>query len=100
MLKGLVMELPHSRTAAEVSCQLPAPRPAVREGCDAARVGGMMHARPPLDTGGPVTSLHGTSGTFLLFVYGTLKRGGIRHSVLARARGCGEVQTRPLYALH
>ena len=37
--------------------------------------------------------------TFLLFVYGTLKRGGCRHGPLARERFRGETRTRPRYAL-
>jgi gamma-glutamylcyclotransferase (GGCT)/AIG2-like uncharacterized protein YtfP len=47
-----------------------------------------------------VTPLQGPHGTLLLFAYGTLKRGGIRHGALARSRACGEAQTRPLYALY
>jgi gamma-glutamylcyclotransferase (GGCT)/AIG2-like uncharacterized protein YtfP len=39
-------------------------------------------------------------GTFLLFVYGTLKRGGCRHGPLASQGYRGEARTRPLYALH
>jgi gamma-glutamylcyclotransferase (GGCT)/AIG2-like uncharacterized protein YtfP len=38
--------------------------------------------------------------TFLLFVYGTLKRGGSRHGPLATQRYRGEVRTPPRYALH
>lgn len=38
--------------------------------------------------------------TFRLFVYGTLKRGGVRHHVLAHCRFLGSALTRPLYALH
>jgi gamma-glutamylaminecyclotransferase len=34
-----------------------------------------------------------------LFVYGTLMRGGVRHSVLSGQRFLGEARTRPLYAL-
>lgn len=34
-----------------------------------------------------------------LFVYGTLMRGGVRHSVLGDQRFLGEGRTRPLYAL-
>jgi gamma-glutamylcyclotransferase (GGCT)/AIG2-like uncharacterized protein YtfP len=41
-----------------------------------------------------------SSGTFLLFVYGTLKRGGRRHGLLARQLSRGQARTRPLYALH
>jgi gamma-glutamylcyclotransferase (GGCT)/AIG2-like uncharacterized protein YtfP len=42
----------------------------------------------------------GTSaGTFRLFVYGTLKRGGIRHGPLASQRYLGEARTAPRYAL-
>ena len=37
-------------------------------------------------------------GTFRLFVYGTLKRGGVRHALLAGQRFLGEARTRPLYA--
>lgn len=37
--------------------------------------------------------------TFLLFVYGTLKRGGARHHALADQRFLGEARTRPLYSL-
>jgi gamma-glutamylcyclotransferase (GGCT)/AIG2-like uncharacterized protein YtfP len=37
--------------------------------------------------------------TFLLFVYGTLKRGGVRHHVLADQTFLGEVRTRPSYDL-
>ena len=40
------------------------------------------------------------SGTFLLFVYGTLKRGGRRHGPLAQETYLGEARTLPLYALH
>ena len=45
--------------------------------------------RPPL-----------SSGTFLLFVYGTLKRGGVWHGPLARQVYRGEARALPLYALH
>jgi gamma-glutamylcyclotransferase (GGCT)/AIG2-like uncharacterized protein YtfP len=39
--------------------------------------------------------------TFLLFVYGTLKRGGCRHAPLARqAAYRGEARTLPRYALY
>jgi gamma-glutamylcyclotransferase (GGCT)/AIG2-like uncharacterized protein YtfP len=38
-------------------------------------------------------------GTFRLFVYGTLKRGGRRHRLLAGQRFLGEALTRPRYAL-
>jgi gamma-glutamylcyclotransferase (GGCT)/AIG2-like uncharacterized protein YtfP len=38
--------------------------------------------------------------TFLLFVYGTLKRGGCRHGPLACQRFRGETRTRPRYALY
>jgi gamma-glutamylcyclotransferase (GGCT)/AIG2-like uncharacterized protein YtfP len=37
---------------------------------------------------------------FLLFVYGTLQRGGVRHGPLARQRFLGEYRTRPRYALY
>jgi gamma-glutamylcyclotransferase (GGCT)/AIG2-like uncharacterized protein YtfP len=43
---------------------------------------------------------HDSSGTILLFVYGTLKRGGRRHGLLAGQLSRGEARTRPLYALH
>lgn len=39
------------------------------------------------------------SDPFLLFVYGTLKRGGIRHGALTKQRFLSEVRTRPLYCL-
>ena len=35
----------------------------------------------------------------ILFVYGTLMRGGVRHHVLEKQRFLGEARTRPLYAL-
>ncbi|HEX5270984.1 MAG TPA: NTP transferase domain-containing protein [Gemmataceae bacterium] len=38
-------------------------------------------------------------GTFTLFVYGTLKRGGVRHGVLAGQRFLREAVTRPKYLL-
>lgn len=44
--------------------------------------------------------LHGASGTFRLFVYGTLKRGGCRHTPIASQRFLGEAQTTPRYALY
>ena len=37
--------------------------------------------------------------TFLLFVYGTLKRGGVRHAALSYQRFLGEKRTAPRYAL-
>ena len=40
------------------------------------------------------------SRLFLLFVYGTLKRGGCRHAALADQTLLGEARTRPIYALH
>jgi gamma-glutamylcyclotransferase (GGCT)/AIG2-like uncharacterized protein YtfP len=46
-----------------------------------------------------VNTPHGQTGTFLLFVYGTLKRDGCRHGPLARQRFRGAARTRPLYAL-
>lgn len=45
-------------------------------------------------------SPRGTTGTFRLFVYGTLKRGGCRHGPLARERFLCEVMTAPKYALY
>lgn len=36
---------------------------------------------------------------FLLFVYGTLKRGGVRNGVIAAQKYLGEVRTVPRYAL-
>lgn len=39
-------------------------------------------------------------GTFLLFVYGTLRRGGCRHGPLARQRFLGECHSAPLYRLY
>ena len=41
-----------------------------------------------------------TPGTFTLFVYGTLKRGGCRHAPLACQRFLGEARTAPLYRLY
>jgi gamma-glutamylcyclotransferase (GGCT)/AIG2-like uncharacterized protein YtfP len=35
----------------------------------------------------------------LVFVYGTLKRGQVRHFALARQRFLGEAKTRPLYRM-
>ncbi len=40
------------------------------------------------------------SDTFTLFVYGTLKRGGVRHAPLKTQRYLGEARTRPHYALY
>jgi gamma-glutamylaminecyclotransferase len=40
-----------------------------------------------------------STSTFLLFVYGTLKRDGQRHGQLALQRFLGTRSTRPLYAL-
>ena len=37
--------------------------------------------------------------SFLLFVYGTLMRGGVRHRLLAGQRFLGEARTLPRYAL-
>jgi len=37
--------------------------------------------------------------TFLLFVYGTLMRDGVNHSLLAGQRFLGSARTRPRYAL-
>jgi gamma-glutamylcyclotransferase (GGCT)/AIG2-like uncharacterized protein YtfP len=42
---------------------------------------------------------NGADDVFVLFVYGTLMRGGIRHHVLAGQRFLGDVRTRPYYAL-
>jgi gamma-glutamylcyclotransferase (GGCT)/AIG2-like uncharacterized protein YtfP len=39
-------------------------------------------------------------GTFLLFVYGTLKRDGVRHPHLAGSRFVGPAATLPRYALY
>lgn len=41
-----------------------------------------------------------TGNVFLLFVYGTLKRGGCRHGPLARQTYRGAARTRPRYALY
>jgi len=41
-----------------------------------------------------------STGTFLLFVYGTLKKGGSRHQPLSRQRFLGNRRTRPRYALY
>lgn len=40
-----------------------------------------------------------TGDAVVLFVYGTLMRGGVRHRVLADQRFLGEALTRPHYAL-
>jgi len=40
-----------------------------------------------------------TGDHFLLFVYGTLMRGGVRHRLLAGQRFLGEARTLPRYAL-
>jgi gamma-glutamylcyclotransferase (GGCT)/AIG2-like uncharacterized protein YtfP len=40
-----------------------------------------------------------TGATFLLFVYGTLMRGGLRHAVLADQRFLRQAVTRPNYLL-
>lgn len=37
--------------------------------------------------------------SFLLFVYGTLMRGGVNHTLLAEQRFLGPARTRPRYAL-
>ena len=39
-------------------------------------------------------------GTFTLFVYGTLERGGCRHEPLVLERFLGEYETEPLYRLY
>jgi gamma-glutamylcyclotransferase (GGCT)/AIG2-like uncharacterized protein YtfP len=44
--------------------------------------------------------MHDNASTFLLFVYGTLKRGGCRHGPLAAQRFCGEARTAAQYALY
>jgi gamma-glutamylcyclotransferase (GGCT)/AIG2-like uncharacterized protein YtfP len=40
-----------------------------------------------------------TGDSFVLFVYGTLKRGGVRYPLLAGQRFLGEARTAPRYAL-
>jgi len=45
-------------------------------------------------------ALMATGATFRLFVYGTLKRGGVRHFVLADQRYLGPARTLPRYALY
>jgi gamma-glutamylcyclotransferase (GGCT)/AIG2-like uncharacterized protein YtfP len=42
---------------------------------------------------------NGAGDFFVLYVYGTLMRGGVRHPVLAGQRFLGEARTRPYYAL-
>lgn len=42
----------------------------------------------------------GSTGKFRLFVYGTLKRGGIRHGPLRSQHFLRETKTAPRYALH
>lgn len=44
--------------------------------------------------------VHPPAGTFRLFVYGTLKRGGCRHAALASQRYLGECHTAPRYLLY
>ncbi|MFO0877387.1 MAG: gamma-glutamylcyclotransferase family protein [Gemmataceae bacterium] len=44
-------------------------------------------------------SPRGSTGTFRLFVYGTLKRGGSRHGPLAQQRFLGMAESAPGYAL-
>ena len=48
----------------------------------------------------PLRPTANLSGTFSLFVYGTLKRGGCRHRPLEAQRFLGEVHTAPLYRLY
>ncbi len=43
---------------------------------------------------------HASGDSFLLFVYGTLMRGGVRHWLLADQRFLGEARTLPQYRLH
>jgi gamma-glutamylcyclotransferase (GGCT)/AIG2-like uncharacterized protein YtfP len=45
------------------------------------------------------TAVHIAGDTFTLFVYGTLKRGGVRHPLLAGQPFFGEARTLPRYAL-
>jgi gamma-glutamylcyclotransferase (GGCT)/AIG2-like uncharacterized protein YtfP len=47
-----------------------------------------------------VKTPHGSPGTFLLFVYGTLKRGGDLHGPLAGQVYRGKARTLPQYTLH
>jgi gamma-glutamylcyclotransferase (GGCT)/AIG2-like uncharacterized protein YtfP len=44
-------------------------------------------------------AMSGSEDCFVLFVYGTLMRGGVRHPVLANQRSLGEACTQPYYAL-
>jgi gamma-glutamylcyclotransferase (GGCT)/AIG2-like uncharacterized protein YtfP len=61
----------------------------------------MAAAAVPADQSPTIMTTPTTPGgnTFLLFVYGTLKRGGVRHHVLADQIFLGEVRTRPSYNL-